>query len=248
MNWIGHYLCALPQPSTERAGSVAADLVGIIDRSLKPRKLAALAGRVMDGEGAGCEENKRFATAEGKALYQEMLALLRGMAWHEEVDRHFHRSAFFLSTQSALLAALHAAKGPSGLKRLLPAHVLAEFWFDHALVQKHPQVLAQIQTALTKAHQPFKHLLLLAPQVHQQQVTLLQERVESAEFGAEFSFEQGALMRINRMLPRFRLRPLTEAEEEACLACWHSMKPAVLPDLNGFVAKMQGLALAALAA
>ncbi len=225
MNWIGHYLCALPQPPLLRAGSVLADLVGILDRKLKPRNI------------------KRWVAQSSIKPSDEVLALLNGMVWHEEIDRHFHRQNFFVRTQSTLFKTLLQANGPAKLKRLLPAHVLAEFWFDCYLVTQHPAVLVHIQHVLQQAHEPLQAMLLCAPHIQCHDVLTLQKRIEHSNFGQDFCCEQGPLRRMNRMLPRFGMRVLTPQEEKATYACWISVKMDVSAHLDDFVMRMQRLAL-----
>ena len=205
-----------------------ADLFRMLDRKLKPRTIARdLAQQTL--------QSARQPSAHTTAL-------LQGLAWHEEVDKHFHRQDFFLSTQAALLQALKQAKGPANLKRLLPAHVLAEFWFDCHLVKCQPLVLKEIQQMIRQTQQPMQTLLSCLPHGQPQHVDAWQQRIIHPSFYQDFCHTQGPLQRMNRMLPHFGMRTLSTQEQQATHACWLATKHEITPHLDTFVTQMQQLA------
>ncbi len=222
MNLIGHYACALPCPSSQRLGAVLPDLLGMYRRKLRPHQVAA-------------------AWDAGGASPAGVAGLLAGMRFHHAVDASFHHAhaALFRDTAAALQAQLLAASRTPGLKRFLPAHVLAELYFDHLLMQRDPGLSGRFHRELGEGRALLSLFVGRHPRADGVAFRAFLERVLAERFVQDYRTYTGILYRMNRILSRFGQRSLEPAEEGAVADWFQEHAETVSTRLHAFVAAMR---------
>jgi len=199
MNVIGHLACAGKAPGAFRFGTLLPDLLALHRRRARCHVLAR-------------HWRERSGTLPGAD------AVVAGIDFHHEVDRRFHKSALFEDLAAAIQTALRAASGTPGLKRFLPAHVLAELFLDHLLLRGEPALAPAFYGALKD-----RDGSLLAPFVSAHPLvdagvfTDFLARLGRNRFLEDYQTREGLLWRMDRVLTRFGQRALESAEHSAVL-------------------------------
>ena len=223
MNLIGHFACAAVPSAAVRAGAVLPDLAALYRRQVRPRALVQ-AWRERAAGPAGLE------------------ALLAGVAFHHEVDRHFHRAPLFRDGADAIQAALLGASRAPGLKRFLPAHVLCELYLDHLLLRRDPGLAAAFYRDLAAQRALLATFVAIHPLAVRERFAAFLERLVADRFVEAYRTHGGIFQRMNRMLLRFGQRPLEAAEQTAVTDYFTQAQAATEQTLESFLQAMRRLA------
>jgi len=223
MNLIGHYTCAaVPSPEV-RAGAVLPDLVALYHRRVRPLALAK------DWQ----------ARADGPAGMADLLA---GVAFHHEVDVHFHRAPLFRDTAAGIQAALLDASRAPGLKRFLPAHVLCELYLDHLLLRRDPGLGPAFYRDVAALTPLLAAFVSPHPRAEPAGFAAFLERLVADRFVAAYHTHAGILGRMDRILTRFGQRRLEAAEQQAVAAYFSRAEADAERAQGDFLQAMQALA------
>ncbi len=227
MNLIGHLACAEPLTAAGQAGALLPDLLSLFSRRVKTRPLlapwnAAEAGRSRQGQ-----------------------ELVQGIAMHEQVDRDFHRAALFNECSQALRDALREASSRPGLKRMLPAHVLTELYFDHRLVALAPERAGRFYGLLAQhGAELLAPFAALDARVERRRFEAFLERMVQGRFLDDYGSLEGIFWRMDRILTRMGQRELEPAEQQAVSAVFAGRAQALEQELLAFVHAMRACAAA----
>jgi hypothetical protein len=218
MNLISHLVCAERFSDPVRLGAVLPDLLPLYRRRARPRQLVAH-WDLHGGALAGAAE------------------VVRGIRFHQQVDLHFHRSELFLSLAARLQARLREASDTPGLKRFLPAHVLAELFLDHLLLRDDPLRGADFYGLLERHGAALLEPFVAAhPLVERAGFARFLERVVADRFVEDYHTAEGILFRMDRIQRRFGQRALEPGERRAVTRTFQEQGPAVRGALADFIA------------
>lgn len=228
MNLIGHYACAASSDAEVRLGAVVPDLASVYRRKVRPLALA----------------RSWHAAADAQPV-PGMTALLEGVAFHHAVDLRFHRAPLFTDLEAALATALREASDAPGLKRFLPAHVLAELYLDHLLLQEDEALGAGFYRDVARGRGLLTTFVARHPQADRSSFEAFLEHVLRERFVDAYQSHAGILGRMNRILVRFGQRPLGAAEQHAITACFGARETETATRLAAFIAEMRALPVSA---
>lgn len=220
MNLIGHFACAAAQSTAGQLGAVMPDLVTIYDRSLRaPRLLKRL---------------EEMVSQEPTAP-----AVAAGVSFHLMVDSRFHRDKLFTDGYRGIRDALRQASDTPGLRRMLPAHVLHELFLDHLLLADDPAMAARFYTLVDENQELIVDSAGLTGTQAARGLREFLQRVAHDRFVDDYGDLEGLYYRMNRILARYRQRPLETAEMAAVTDFLEAARPAFAERQRHFVAAMQ---------
>lgn len=225
MNLVGHYACASGPSAEVRLGAVVPDLASIHRRKVRALPLA-----------------KAWREDGAAARVPGMEALLEGVAFHLTVDRHFHRAPLFRELERALQDALLGASSEPGLKRFLPAHVLAELFLDQLLLRGDPALGPAFYRDVARGSGLLTAFVDRHPMGERAAFEGFLDHVVEGRFLDAYLEDAGILARMNRILVRFGQRALGAAEQAAVTRCFAGQRPQAECRLAAFVGSMQALA------
>lgn len=225
MNLVGHYACASVPSAEVRLGAVVPDLASIHRRKVRALPLA-----------------KAWREDGAAARVPGMEALLEGVDFHHTVDRHFHRAPLFRELERAIQEALLGASREPGLKRFLPAHVLAELFLDHLLLRGRPALGPAFYRDVTQGSELLTAFVDRHPMGDRAAFGGFLDHVVEGRFLAAYLDDGGILARMNRILVRFGQRALGAAEQAAVTRCFAEQRPLAEHRLAAFVEAMRALA------
>lgn len=220
MNLIGHFACAAALPMAGQLGSVMPDLVTIYDRSLRAPRLLKRLG----------EMTAREPAAPGVAA---------GVSFHLTVDSHFHRDALFTDGYRGIRDTLRQASDTPGLRRMLPAHVLHELFLDHLLLADDPDLAERFYELVEDNQDLIVDSAGLTERQAAQGLREFLQRVAHDRFVDDYGDLDGLYYRMNRILARYRQRPLEPEETAAVTDYLEAARPAFAGRQRHFVAAMQ---------
>ncbi len=216
MNLIAHYACAAASPPEVRLGSALPDLVGLYRRKVRP--LALL--RHWEQEPSVSPPLRKVAA---------------GVRFHHRVDARFHKEPLFTETAAALQQVLRGASMAPGLKRFLPAHVLCELYLDHLLLRQHPTLADGFYRDLTRGLPVACAFVAPHPQADAASLQAFLEHIVAERFVDAYESVEGLLRRMNRILARYRQRPLGAAEQQAVTDYFAAERTHLAQRLEGFL-------------
>jgi hypothetical protein len=220
MNLIGHFACAAALPAAGQLGSVMPDLVTIYDRSLRTPRLLHRLGQMANHEPAAP-------------------VVAAGVSFHLTVDRHFHRNTLFTDGYRGIRDSLRQASDTPGLRRMLPAHVLHELFLDHLLLADDPAMAERFYAVVDEHQALIVDSAGLPDQAAAQGLRDFLQRVAHDRFVDDYGDLDGLFYRMNRILARYRQRPLEAAETAAVTDFLEAARPAFAERQRHFVAAMQ---------
>ena len=169
-----------------------------------------------------------------------MGAVEQGVRVHLLVDSHFHRDPLFTRLSDGIQLALREASGTPGLKRFFPAHILAEMYLDHLLIEQDPSALSAFYELFDgRIRALLSEFAAAHPEADAESFRVFLGRFLSDRFLDGYRGLDDIFVRMQRMLTRFGQRAMEPGEVHAVRHVFSAERGLAEEALLQFVASMR---------